>query len=207
MAIPAESEKCTLCPPITDLEELGVTAFPAKAPKKKSKEQGVSFLTKNIDTTVCVIEVAESDNEPEFLIAQGPKSGLLANLYDFPNVSLDADPTDMPRDTLPDVMVAHLLDHFKLTVDPQSARYCGSTIHIFTHIRRTMHVYHVNLSVKPALESLTAFEWMRLSALQADEGSKGFPATMKKALDLVSHQKTKRSGDKSEQGTKRSRKK
>ena len=67
------SPECILCLPAGISNT--VESYPRKPPKKASKEE-------NIAVVVCSRHTA---GEPEYLIAQRPKKGLLANMWEFPN--------------------------------------------------------------------------------------------------------------------------
>ena len=188
-------------------------SYPAKPPKKESREQGIIILQDGevartdvwyVETTVCVLEAQESG---QFLVVQGPENGLLANLYDFPNVVLQAE-FDESFSELREYMEEQL----GLVLNEEtilSRKYAGSTLHIFSHIKRTMHVEHV--LIKKAISLVKTernFVWLRRDELISDnEGLVGVPATLKKAFNLVfgDAKKKKRSVAVKVEGKKKSR--
>jgi A/G-specific adenine glycosylase len=151
------------------------------------------FTNVSAETNVCVLEAQSSG---QFLVVQGPKDGLLANLYDFPNVVLQKE-FDETFSELREFME----DQLGLTLDDKailSRKYAGSTLHIFSHIRRTMHVEHVVIKETFELDKTgQKFVWLTKDELTSEnDGPVGVPATLKKALDLVtgcSSKKKKRS--------------
>ena len=141
-----------------------VSMYPFKTPKNKSKEQ---------NSIVAIIEA-----NSKFLIIQGPESGLLAHLYDFPNVNQD-------DGTISDV----LQEFFSFDMDSCmiSQTELGQVQHLFSHIKRTMIVYHILLKDIPEFKVVKRkFEW--ISQTEIVQGRKGFPATLKKAFALYSKQ-------------------
>lgn len=113
---------CTICPNTIDTTVMPdnpdlyiQTFYPFKPPKKQQREE-----------TALVIVVCRGE---DFYVEKKSK-GLLAGLYDFPTILLDSEHDDG------DDNEAVLLKHqTKL-----GATLAGSTMHLFTHIRRTSHV-------------------------------------------------------------------
>ncbi|KAI9099848.1 DNA glycosylase [Phlyctochytrium arcticum] len=216
-----KDETCNLCPPLEDMEDAGVKRYPAKSKKKAPRNEVCA---------VCIVETqpAVDSEEPLFLVVQGPKSGLLANLWDFPTVPLGPSSTSKnepavgpqkgvkrprskstkpPADTAIDTEALQadyegrkittdtfLRDTFGYTLSPNADSQwqivdrtnLGSTMHLFSHIRRVMAVEHirVKLGSDPAVADTTrAVQWHTQSALLA--GVVAVPSTLKKSLLLL----------------------
>ena len=73
---------------------------------------------------------------------QRPETGLLAGLWDFPNIVL-SDPT-MDEPATEEVLIEYLKSLGLVGLGKLSKK--GSSLHIFTHIRRTSQVYTVKAS-------------------------------------------------------------
>ncbi|KAJ3051234.1 hypothetical protein HK097_007772 [Rhizophlyctis rosea] len=96
-----EEDQCSLCASVPDIEDGSVTRYPVKVEKKAVRVE---------DRAVCVIEQHREDNVPKYLVVKGPEkgmivivlklqhdilsilipfdAGLLANLWDFPNLEI-----------------------------------------------------------------------------------------------------------------------
>lgn len=81
-----------------------------------------------------------SDVGPKYFLVQRPETGLLAGLWDFPNIALEASEID---DAAESVLLEYLASLG--LVRHQELRKIGSSLHIFTHIRRTSLVYTVQV--------------------------------------------------------------
>jgi adenine-specific DNA glycosylase len=81
-----------------------------------------------------------SDVGPKYFLVQRPETGLLAGLWDFPNIALEASEID---DAAESALLEYLASLGLAT--HQELRKIGSSLHIFTHIRRTSLVYTVQV--------------------------------------------------------------
>ena len=97
-----------------------------------------SFLTLAYITAVIS---RSSENEPEYFLIQRPDTGLLASLWDFPNIALD-DP-EIDEQSGKDILLGYLASLGFENLGKLSKK--GSSLHIFTHIRRTSLVYTVHI--------------------------------------------------------------
>ncbi|KAL5117831.1 hypothetical protein ACEQ8H_004305 [Pleosporales sp. CAS-2024a] len=111
--------------------------FPKKVEKKKATEE---------ECVVCVIELEPTNGESRWLIEQRPAKGLLASLWQFPQSTLTA-PT-----TTTDARKAWAEKYMKTLslgkVDAREAVHVAAfpaLVHVFTHIRLTMHVHHFRI--------------------------------------------------------------
>lgn len=152
--------------------------FPKKVAKKKAKEE---------DCAVCFIELRLPDGESKWLIEQRPATGLLASLWQFPQVTLPAsDTTAAHRRSSAQTYVSSLIAG---GIDMAKARHINSfdpLVHVFTHLRLTMHAYHYRITDKPEADSLVcsgapARKWVDTSSMDNETLSTG----MRKCWDLV----------------------
>ena len=84
----------------------------------------------------------KSENGTQYLLVQRPDTGLLAGLWDFPNIPMEEDPDDTL--SAESALLAHLLSLGFNDLGKLSKK--GSSLHIFTHIRRTSQVYTVQIT-------------------------------------------------------------
>ncbi|KAJ4988482.1 A/G-specific adenine glycosylase, partial [Stagonosporopsis vannaccii] len=152
--------------------------FPKKVAKKKAKEE---------DCVVCLIELRLPDEESRWLIEQRPATGLLASLWQFPQATLSASETSAAdRRASAQTYVSSLIAG---GIDMAKARHIASfdpLVHVFTHLRLTMHAYHYRITDKTEAESLTcsgapARKWVGTSSMDHETLSTG----MRKCWDLV----------------------
>ena len=128
-------EICRLCPSfeVTKMErgKWISTHYPRKSVKKAPKEQ----------TYVTAVISRKRPNGPEYFLVQRPDTGLLAGLWDFPNIPFE-DP-DLKDSEIQSTLITHLIS---LGFDkPEKLTNKGTSLHIFTHIRRISHVYTVQI--------------------------------------------------------------
>jgi len=107
-----------------------------------------------LDYVTAVIS-RKSENETQYLVVQRPDTGLLAGLWDFPNIPLEEDAEhSLPAES---ALLAHLLSLGFNDLGKLSKK--GSSLHIFTHIRRTSQVYTVQITENvPDVEGIWATE-------------------------------------------------
>jgi A/G-specific adenine glycosylase len=117
--------------------------YPRKAIKKAPQEQSSPTVIRvlTIDYVTAVIS-RKSENGLQYLLVQRPDTGLLAGLWDFPNIPLEEDPEDSL--SAESTLLAHLLSLGFEKLGKLSKM--GSSLHIFTHIRRTSQVYTVQIT-------------------------------------------------------------
>ncbi|XP_043731932.1 adenine DNA glycosylase isoform X4 [Cervus elaphus] len=126
--------QCLLCAPPTELwdQTLGVTNFPRKASRKPPREEC---------SAICVLEQPKALGDARILLVQRPNSGLLAGLWEFPSVNVNAEASGQHQreallqelqswvGSLPDTRLQHL----------------GQVVHTFSHIKMTYQVYGLAL--------------------------------------------------------------
>jgi A/G-specific adenine glycosylase len=86
---------------------------------------------------VAAVVSRQSVNGPEYFLVQRPETGLLAGLWDFPNTALE-DP-EIEESEAEDVLLEYLGSLGLMNLGKLVKR--GSSLHVFTHIRRTSYVY------------------------------------------------------------------
>lgn len=166
---------CQQCPAISSLGDIEEAIYPAKAPKKEARQQ---------ETCVMMIQVDE-----DFLLVPGPEKGLLANLYDFPNTVLEQ-PYDFESDVSADFLRTGFGIDTTQSDQVSSSKNVGTATHVFSHIKRTMRVEHYVFLEKPKVS--VAHEWISRSVIESEDGCHlGMPATVKKALSLLTKGKRK----------------
>lgn len=125
------NNKPLLTPEISDIENcelclssempwdpsLGVCNYPMKPKKKEAKEE--TFAT-------FVVQRSNPDDETQFLIVQRPKTGLLAGMWEFPNIELTS---EAKSDTVSKEFLSEKLGLLKLN----NRKEIGEVNHKFSH--------------------------------------------------------------------------
>jgi A/G-specific adenine glycosylase len=133
---------------VTDVEDLcsvcteppapiaAVTHFPLKAQKTKQRVEHIA---------VCIVHLATSD---EFVLVQRPDSGILASMWEFPQVVVPLDCSDDDRTAAVNEML-----HDRCAIDVESASWIekrdsapSSVSHELSHVRQTFLVERIALS-------------------------------------------------------------
>ncbi|CAM0951114.1 unnamed protein product [Alopecurus aequalis] len=148
---------CSQCPVSSHCQALalshenpsvGVTDYPRVVAKAKPRHDF---------TAVCVVQITHSLEQETaagqcnlFLLIKRPEEGLLAGLWEFPSVLVDESKTDSPnRRKEMDKYLKQLLDiDVKQKTDVVLREDVGQHVHIFSHIRLTMHVELMVLRIK-----------------------------------------------------------
>lgn len=152
--------------------------FPKKVAKKKAKEE---------DCAVCLVQLYTSEGESKWLIEQRPATGLLASLWQFPQTTLSA--TDTAAASRRTSAQKHISSLDAGGVDMTKARHVASfdpLVHVFTHLRLTMHAYHYRVTDKTYAANLLrsgapARKWVNASSMDNETLSTG----MRKCWELV----------------------
>uniref|UniRef100_R7W4F0 Adenine DNA glycosylase n=1 Tax=Aegilops tauschii TaxID=37682 RepID=R7W4F0_AEGTA len=148
---------CSQCPVSSHCQALalshenplvGVTDYPRVVPKAKPRRDFAA---------VCVVQIAQGLEQETaagkcnfFLLIKRPEEGLLAGLWEFPSVLVDERKTDpLNRRKEMDRYLKQLVD---IDVEQESnlilREDVGQHVHIFSHIRLTMHVELMVLKIK-----------------------------------------------------------
>ncbi|CAH1776066.1 unnamed protein product [Owenia fusiformis] len=119
-------EDCKLCIPPSDpwQYDLGVQNYPRKPKKKAPREER---------TGVCVLCDKQNPKMPRYLITQRPETGLLANLWEFPNFKLEENGRKEKLNSGSFLESTLSIDSSD-TIDQQ---HIGEVVHIFSHIHQT----------------------------------------------------------------------
>lgn len=118
---------CDLCLRKEDWDNsLGVQNYPRKAQKTQSRQE---------QSAVVILEHSNG----KVLLVQRPKTGLLANLWEFPSIPLTEE-----MDHWNEVVTECLVKEFGVPSSFASSRtFVADVIHIFSHIRQTYKVYKI----------------------------------------------------------------
>jgi A/G-specific adenine glycosylase len=150
ICVPKGEPKCDLCP-VAEFckarEEGRQMEFPVKSEKKPRKE---------IKKAVFVLRCAcEEDGKivERIAVRKRPKSGLLASLYEFPNVDVEKE--------------LSLDEAIKVVEDwgcvPMNLTRESAFTHIFTHVEWDMKGYYMDVHEMPA-----CFKWVTLEEMEAE---------------------------------------
>ena len=138
-------EDCSLCLPKDEpwSSALGVGNYPRKPKKKQAKEEMIS---------VCVLERSDC-SELKYLIVQRPNKGLLAGLWEFPNLVLQTDWTESEMNS---EARRFLKDTIGVDADHISVKKkLGEVTHIFSHVHHKYIVYSYQYRDSAPVQSTT----------------------------------------------------
>eukprot|EP00884_Botryococcus_braunii_P007159 jgi/Botrbrau1/16444/Bobra.0142s0040.1 len=205
-------QQCTACLAVEDFAAGGgdpeaedaprVTAYPVKVEKAKRRKEC---------TAVCVVELRTAGNNGEadgpktkkrqestsgvtasegdrtYLLVQRPAAGLLAGLWEFPSAAVENEAGASGRRRAVDSQLDTLFgeDGWRgLVVERKSL---GSVVHIFSHIRMTMHVERLLLQAdrvplgRSGLTDVPATKWVSHQGM----GDEGLSSGVRKVFSLV----------------------
>lgn len=120
-------EDCDLCFSSVWDPSLGVCNYPTKPKKKEAKQEMFG---------ACLIQRNSTDNESYFMIVQRPESGLLAGLWEFPNIELNSE-TKQHKTTVSQF----LCDEIGTSIS-DNLQELGEVVHKFSHRHHTYKIYH-----------------------------------------------------------------
>lgn len=134
-----EIEDCSLCLSKEKFEPaLGVLNYPRKTKKTSSR------------TELMLVAVVHSKLENQYAMVRRPKTGLLANLLEFPSIGLDNE------DTKENVRLNILTDFLGCRgIQVTGLDLVGPVVHIFSHINMTYIVYKGVTESKCDLDEVT----------------------------------------------------
>ncbi|KAL9983249.1 hypothetical protein ACROYT_G005395 [Oculina patagonica] len=123
-------EECKLCLPLALWDaSLGVCNYPQKAKKKQPKEE----------TLAVVVLERVSELGSHFLIVQRPKTGLLAGLWEFPNITVES---NMPEAGMTTALGIFLESELGITLkQKKNTKSIAEVSHQFSHIHHKYVVY------------------------------------------------------------------
>ncbi|KAK5870137.1 hypothetical protein PBY51_024797 [Eleginops maclovinus] len=178
----ANSGTCPLCPSEPWDDALGVQNFPRKPAKKPPRVE---------QTLTCVVIRPGEGGEDEFLLTQRPNKGLLAGLWEFPNLLLEEKSSDLKQRR---ALCAQINGKLGTHLTEGLLQYVGEVVHIFSHIHQTYVVHSVCLKDADTHTQTENAQWLSRSALQEAAVSTGVKKIVK-LYDSVDGQKEQTSKD------------
>ncbi|KAF4527032.1 hypothetical protein B566_EDAN001580 [Ephemera danica] len=164
---------CALCLPTGKWDaRLGVMNFPRKEKKTNVSQQ---------ETAVCVLHRKVCDNF-EFFLEKRPQKGLLANMWQFPNIALSLGLSDRE---IVDAATSSLCKNYN--VPEPKAQLLGRVPHQFSHISQVYVVLSVPVAQEELQTPAQAQQWVTQSALK----DVAMPTGMKKVFKMFSSQDKK----------------
>ncbi|CAN6330842.1 unnamed protein product [Urochloa humidicola] len=176
-----------------------VTDYPRVVPKAKPRSDFAA---------VCVVQIARGlglgekvtdtkSNDNIFLLIKRPEEGLLAGLWEFPLVLVDEGKTDcLNRRKAMDKYLTKLLSNdVEWKSDVILREDVGEHIHIFSHIRLTMHVELMIINLKDGVDQLCKKEDESTKLKFVNESSvdsMGLTSGIRKVYNMVKAFKEKR---------------
>uniref|UniRef100_UPI00398F1428 adenine DNA glycosylase-like isoform X2 n=1 Tax=Pristiophorus japonicus TaxID=55135 RepID=UPI00398F1428 len=148
---------CPLCLPDKESwdSDLGVRNFPRKPTKKPPRTER---------TLTCVVmRKRVNDDTEEYFLVQRPNFGLLAGMWEFPSILLEAELTEKKQKHL---IFDRLTELMGSSVTEANLQRMGEVVHIFSHIHQTYHVYGSSLvdatadAVKQEETEHPSFRWV-----------------------------------------------
>lgn len=137
-------EECKLCLPSAQWNaSLGVCNYPQKAKKKQPKEE----------TLAVVVVERDSEAGSHFLVIQRPKTGLLAGLWEFPNITVDSNLSETRMFT--DVSKFLESDLGVAMEQKKHSKSVGEISHQFSHIHHKYVVYAYKYTGDETLDQTT----------------------------------------------------
>lgn len=181
-------------------QRVAVTDFPTKVEKADKREESVAVAV------VMVLPPGAQLSDKgagKFVLVKRPPGGLLAGLWEFPLQPVDAEAGDGERRGAMNELLQGLLGVDLSSSDGNELKLLerkslGQVVHVFSHIRMTMHVEKVVLQGEVPVaeqagggddgEEAAAAEVQWLSAEEL--GAKGLTSGVKKVFKLFTDQKT-----------------
>uniref|UniRef100_A0A7N8X1J8 Adenine DNA glycosylase n=1 Tax=Mastacembelus armatus TaxID=205130 RepID=A0A7N8X1J8_9TELE len=155
------SGTCHLCPSEPWDDELGVQNFPRKPAKKPPRVE---------QTLTCVVVRPGEEGEEEYLLKQRPHKGLLAGLWEFPSLLLEAENSEVKQKR---ALCAELNGILGTCLTESVFQYVGEVVHIFSHIHQTYVVYSMILKDGGTETQTEDTQWLTRSSLQEAAVSTG----------------------------------
>ncbi|XP_041064345.1 adenine DNA glycosylase isoform X1 [Carcharodon carcharias] len=174
-----ECGSCSLCLPDKKswVSSLGVMNFPRKPAKKPPRTER---------TLTCVVTRKRSTGDTEeYFLVQRPNFGLLAGMWEFPSILLEAELTEKKQKH---IILDRLTELLGRSVMEANLRHLGEVVHIFSHIHQTYQVYSNSFSdaaintVKQEQTECPSFRWVT----KAEFHQSAVSTAMKKVFSLFS---------------------
>lgn len=188
-----KNPSCTKCPVQGICGTFQEASSSALSPSEYAERYPVKDVSRKVKVReeivlVCVVRRV-SGAEPEYLLTQRPQSGLLAGLWESPNVVLPVNSNTVKsaakRMRIMDTYIDGVLSAVGCAGDDSGRRDAGQTNHVFSHIRQTLHVQCLTVENKGKesgkLEDGRHFRWQS----EADITDSAVATQMRKALKLA----------------------
>ena len=160
------SPSCLLCPVRTQCEALAL-GDPSEYPGK---------IERTAPRPVALVAAVAEDPQGHVFLERRPTEGLLGGTWGFPLVELSDDSTG-GGDPAQALIVA--LPALSAAAQIQSL---GEVHHVLSHLRMTLHVVHLRLSVRPPMEAAGDQRWRWLGPEELD--ALGMPRVFDKVRAL-----------------------
>ena len=156
--------------------ELGVCNYPKKAKAKEARQERVA---------VGILECHANEDTLLFLVKR-LSSGLLAGLWEFPNVVVE---TDTSEKALVSKVKEFIKEEFGITLPKnQEVFNLGEIVHLFSHIHHTYVVHKIVLPGKPKVLSGESVNGRSTKWIQQSEVlDTAISTAMKKVYNLYSN--------------------
>ncbi|TCP24552.1 A/G-specific DNA-adenine glycosylase [Scopulibacillus darangshiensis] len=154
--------KCDVCPIAAHClanEEGAQLEYPVK--KKKTPPKPLYFAV-----------VVPQDQHQRVLIQKRPDKGLLANLWEFPMISVEPE-----QDNLDGIIECEMKNRYNIIVKPKDIE--TTVTHIFSHIKWHLNVYTADISTVG--EDGETYRWVKEAALD----SFPFPVSHQKVMKYI----------------------
>ena len=131
--------------------------------KKRAKRE--------MSVAVSVLQVV-SDSESWYLLLKRPKRGLLAGLWEFPTIPLTgtAAQQSTDREKTLNAFLEELLGRELSQMPAITRASIGTAVHIFSHIRMTLHIETLQFPAQPTEISLnpsSEFRWVPCQEIES----------------------------------------
>ncbi|XP_038650088.1 adenine DNA glycosylase isoform X2 [Scyliorhinus canicula] len=192
-----ECGSCSLCLPDKKswVSSLGVMNFPRKPAKKPPRTER---------TLTCVVtRKRNTDDTEEYFIIQRPKFGLLAGMWEFPSILMEAELTETKQKH---IILDRLAELMGSSVTEANLQHLGEVVHIFSHIHQTYHVYSNSFSdstvdtVKQEETECPPFRWVTKAEFHQSAVSTAMKKVFRLYGNLCMNEKLFNKGDKQECG-------
>ena len=147
ICVPNGQPKCDACP-VADFCKAREHGTQMQYPVKREKKP-----RKAVKKAVFVLRCVDGDGVERYAVHKRPKSGLLAGLYEFPNVDVEAELS-------PDQAIAVTEDWGCV---PMHLTRESAYKHIFTHVEWDMKGYYLDVHAMPSV-----FKWVTLEEMEEE---------------------------------------
>ena len=155
--------------------QLGVENYPQKLMKRPPRNEFAIVVLIELEN-----EAASVQNNPKFLMSKRPKSGLLADLWEFPNKVVTnlnlqepskkrklskvcSRPSIVDRQSgIAEEIVCKVLEKANISSSTiRQCKYIGEYIHKFSHIHQTNLIYHIKITACLSTSCISADEQLQ----------------------------------------------